>query len=396
MPLISHSLGCFTLSELPGTKVLRKHFIIVLHLFKSQDIMYHHRVFLFVVLYLSTRTNEAFELELTSSTSIIAPHLKESLNLKCKLKDPENLTLITGRARSVRSITVSRGNDVIATISAYDDPQIHKDHQTLSVEGELRYRDGYLDLHWSTADTMQAGNYTCSITFVTGEHAVNKAITITARRPSVEELYDMIMQLNERVDTSEKDLSSCEEVDSQTSLNDVLDMMSKLTKRMDDSQKEIERLTNADKKASAKSVDELSEMVSKINYRVNISENQIQKLRAGETWMDKKISELNSNLRKQAMRIETGYHYCGNSNEYQWMKSGRRRSTSRLNFRSGFDSPPTVFISVIHADTTSAWGQTRYYIQVDEVTTKGFILLCETWESSAIYNMGIYWIALKN
>ncbi|XP_059154683.1 uncharacterized protein LOC131940122 [Physella acuta] len=343
--------------------------------------MYHQRVLLIVVLYISTRTNEAFELKLTSSKPIIAPNLEESLELKCELQATDPLELINGGAGNITSITVSRGDDVIASISSCGPAKTFSDHQTISVKGEVSGDSGYLQLHWTTSSTKQAGNYTCNLILETGEQAamLNKVITIKARQPSVEELLDVITKLNEKVEMSEKEIQN-------------------LTKRVDTSENEMKNEINAAKKASKQSVEELSDIISKMNLRVNISEHQIQNLSASETMIDKKLTELDVNLRKQGMRMETGYRYCGNSDDYQWFpdEDNRRRSTFRIHFQTEFDSPPVVSFSLIYVDTTASQNQTRYWVRPDDVTTKGFNLVCDTWASSKIYQIEVFWIAFKN
>ncbi|XP_059154632.1 uncharacterized protein LOC131940081 isoform X2 [Physella acuta] len=204
------------------------------------------RVILVVALFISVNGNEASELQLNSSASIIVPKLKQPLDVICKLEatDPLNLTKVD--AKTVTSITISRENDVIASISACGPVKIYSDHQTIRVEGEVSGDHGYLQLYWSTASTKQAGNYTCSLFLETGKQAtmLKRLITIESRQTTLEDLIDLFMDMNNRLGISELELrkwSTDKEMASQSSVEKLMNMILNVTKRQDASEKETEK-----------------------------------------------------------------------------------------------------------------------------------------------------------
>lgn len=75
--------------------------------------------------------------------------------------------------------------------------------------------------------------------------------------------------------------------------------------------------------------------------------------------------------------------------------SGGRREIIPIVFKKPFSSPPVVTGSAYSVDTNSTKDNIRYGINFKNITTKGCDLDVFTWGNTAIYSLGVAWVAVE-
>lgn len=91
-------------------------------------------------------------------------------------------------------------------------------------------------------------------------------------------------------------------------------------------------------------------------------------------------------------RYETGIVMCTNSN--QWGPLFQEGQTvTEVRFKVGYEQPPHVIVSPAYMDFEHTVNL-RYRVEVRDVTSTGFKLVCFTWWDTRIYGLGFSWSSM--
>ena len=112
-----------------------------------------------------------------------------------------------------------------------------------------------------------------------------------------------------------------------------------------------------------------------------------------------KLTERNSDIQfilqgDEDMKIQSGYISAGNDDpKWQLLNGqGERPFKKRIDFKTPFDEPPTVTVSLSGIDSDKSHNL-RIKVEAKDVDRNGFYISLLTWSATRVYRVWVQWVA---